>query len=123
MTPPPDEQPTNDKERRVRFHYIKSNHFRVVYATGAYGGLGPSGTNIHVSFYNDRHPVPQQLMHVLNKDGTLGAEVPEGRVSKDGIVREVEADVVMDLPAAIALRDWLSRKLKEVGVETEEASE
>ena len=50
----------NDKARsdsdvvqsKVEFHYIKSNHFRVIHADGVYGGATPRGFIIWISSLN-----------------------------------------------------------------------
>jgi len=97
-------------EGRIRFHYLKSSAFRVVYAEGAYGGLTPHG-NISISFYNDRYPIPQIVEHQISQEGKLGGEI--SRVGKDGVVREVEVDVLLTIPTAKSLRDWLEQKILE----------
>lgn len=92
----------------LRFHFIKSNYFRVIHADGVFGGPSASG-NLHISFFNERLPLPVSIEHEISNVGALGAEI--SRESKDGVVREVEADVVMSLDAAMALHRWLGEKL------------
>jgi hypothetical protein len=94
----------------VTFNYIKSGHFRVVLAEGAWGGISPSG-RILMNFYNDRAPIPRAVTHEVAADGQLGPVVAGQTVSKNGIVREVEVAVSMDAAAAEALVAWLQGKL------------
>ncbi len=95
----------------VRFHYIKSNHFRVVRGDGIFGGLTPKG-DISVAFYSERMAIPQQTVQLINPDGTLGDEDLSKRVVKEGIVRELEVDIVMNIEMVRALRAWLETQIK-----------
>lgn len=92
----------------VRFHYIKSNAYRVVHADGVVGGPTPSGL-VHVSFFSERLPIPTVVDHAVSDigggRGTLGNEI--AREGKKGVVREVEVGVVMTLDTAKLLRAWL----------------
>jgi len=97
--------------KKVRFHYIKSNHFRVIHVDGAHGGITPTGM-IQVAFHNDRSPIPQQVVSTVHENGTLGREIAEERVSRDGVVREVEVEAIMSLDTARALRKWLDEKIQ-----------
>ena len=42
----------------VKFHYIKSNSFRVLHVDGSLGGITP-GRNIFVSLFSERGALPQ----------------------------------------------------------------
>lgn len=102
---------------KLVFHYIKSNYFRVVYATGVQGGISPKG-DIEIAFFNERNPIPERLVHVIEKptglgeeDVNIGAEIPEEKASKEGIVREVEVQVVMNRATAEAMYIWLGQKI------------
>jgi hypothetical protein len=91
-------------------HYIKSTHFRVIHVDGALGGRSPRG-QLHISVFSERSPLPQVVTHRLNGDGTLGEILRvEG---KQNVVREVEADLVMDLETAQKLSEWLQKRLEE----------
>lgn len=95
--------------RTVRFHYIKNSTFTVIHADGAFGGVTPAG-GIHLAFFNERFPIPTQTEHTL--DGNLlGPEISEARVARDGLVRELLIDVVMDLERARVLHRWLGEQI------------
>lgn len=93
---------------QVEFHYVKSGLFRVVHVDGAWGGATPRG-HITMSVFSERGPIPQRLVHKINEDGTLGEQVSS--VSKTGIIREVEVELVMDLEAARSIGDWLTKNI------------
>jgi len=43
----------------------------------------------------------------------LGAEILEKRESRSGIFRELEADLVISLEVAVAMRVWLDQRINE----------
>jgi len=95
----------------ITFHFIKSNFFRVFHVDGAWGGITPSGL-IEINFYSERFPIPRQIFHPILPGGRLGNEFQERRVSKEGLVREIEAGAMMDLNTAKSVRDWLNDQIK-----------
>jgi hypothetical protein len=97
----------------IRYNFIKSNHFRVVLAEGAYGGISPTG-HIRMAVFNERFPLPQQTEHSISADGKIGQEIPGSRVARDGIVREIEVELVMDIEHAKQLQEWLGAKIAEL---------
>lgn len=97
----------------LQFHYIKSNSFRVVHCDGVWGGGTPRGL-ISMSFYSERSPIPVMLTHEVLSDETankktLGEET--NKEIKEGIIREVDVAVLMDLPMAKSLQEWLERHI------------
>ena len=108
-----DDKPGKQAERVV-FHWIKSNAFRVIHAEGAHGGITPNG-KIQMALFNERQPIPQQTSHEVEKasDGSfkVGDEMRDERVSRNGIVREVEVEILMDPKTARLVCDWLEKQL------------
>lgn len=98
------EQPTAPKE--ITFHFIKASGFRVIHVDGVHGGVTPRG-QIQMAVFSERNPIPQKTVHPVSKDG-LGAEDRDKRVQREGVVREVEAELVMSLEAAASVAKWLS---------------
>jgi hypothetical protein len=90
----------------VRFHYIKSPHFLTVHVDGAIGGPTPRGL-LHAAIYAERAAIPTSTVQPVLADGRLGDEIQAERVGKEGVVRELQVDLVMDLPAAQSLYKWL----------------
>lgn len=95
--------------KELLFYYEKSNFFRVIHADGAYGGNTPQG-DIHIAFYNERHPIPKITSLPLIGNKRAGPEVVKER--KEGIFREVEVDIVMNLNTAVAFRIWFDEKIE-----------
>lgn len=93
----------------IKFNFIKSNYFRVIHLDGAYGGLTPN-RYIHMTVYSERMAIPRETQRELLQDGTLGKESVID--TKEGVVRELEADLIFGELEAIALRDWLNEKIE-----------
>src|SRR5262245_56341008 len=97
--------------QRIRFHYIKSNLFRVVHVDGALGSVTPRGL-IHCAIYSERAAIPQSTEQDISPEGRLSDVV--SREGKEGIVREVDVDLIMTKETAVEIRDWLSARIKEL---------
>jgi hypothetical protein len=119
MSSPSDKRPESaagsagdDAAERVRFHYLKSSTFHSIHADGVFGGVTPSGS-IHIAFFAERFPIPTQVDVAFDSEGKPG-EIPGTRVLRDGIVRELQADVFLTLTGAEALHDWLGKHLEKL---------
>ncbi|MEX2213683.1 MAG: hypothetical protein WD768_06125 [Phycisphaeraceae bacterium] len=99
--------PPSPKE--IVFHYIKSPQFRTVHADGVHGGITPQG-RIQMSVFSERFPIPVQTVQKI-MDNQPGEEVVGQRVAKEGVVREVEVNLVMDVRQAASLVKWLEQKI------------
>lgn len=95
----------------VAFDYIKSSHFRTVHADGVIGSLTPAG-GLHFAIYSERPAIPRRIVHAVDAEGRLGAEIPELTDSRNSIVRELEVDVFLSISGAKALADWLLRNIE-----------
>ena len=98
--------------KKIAFHYIKSNQFRVVHVDGALGGITPTG-DIFVSLYSQRGPIPQKTVQEVNESGEVGDEIMEERVSRDGLVREIEIGISVRPEVAKNLINWPQKKVEE----------
>jgi hypothetical protein len=96
---------------RIKFHYLKSPQFDTVHADGAIGGLTPRG-GFHIAFFAERMPIPTMTEQFVLPDGKLGEETPDSRVVRDGVIRELVVDVMMDFGTAERLNDWLTTQIK-----------
>lgn len=107
---------------RVVFEYLKSQYFRVIHADGAIGSVTPHG-HIHVAIYSERPAIPRKMAFARTDQGALGAELPEERVAREGIVREMDVDIIMSVAVAESLKTWLSTKIDEARLVIAAASE
>lgn len=98
------------KPTEIRFHYLKAPTFRTVPADGAIGGMTPQG-QFHIGFYSERVPIPKETVHEVSAEGALGPEIRSKRQALVGIVRELQVDIVLSVPEARVLRDWLDAQV------------
>jgi hypothetical protein len=106
----------------LTFHNLKSNFFRVIHVDGVSGSLTPSGY-LQMAVYNERQPNPTKQTYRVKPDGTLGSEVLEKRESREDVVRELEAEMILNLTTAGAMRDWLTEWLDRAGKLIEQAAQ
>jgi hypothetical protein len=97
---------------KVKFHYIKSRYFRTIHVDGAVGGLTPT-LDVFVTMYSQRSPIPLVTVQPILPTGQLGQEIIPERVSKDGLVREAEVGIFMNLVTAKALHQWLTEQISQ----------
>jgi hypothetical protein len=102
-----------DSKPRIQFHYLKSGQFRIIHSDGAWGGIMPDG-NLLIGFYNQRPPIPDLTVQEINANGTLGPEIPEAGIGKRGIVREIEAGIVLSAESVDNLMQWLIEKREQL---------
>jgi hypothetical protein len=102
----------DEEKKEIRFDFIKSNFFRVLHVDGIYGGLPPGGGHfIEMAVWNERWPIPKQVVYELNPDRSVGKEIEKH--SRDAIVREVEAQLIIDIEVAKKVRDWLTTRIND----------
>ena len=97
--------------QQLPVHFIKSTCFRVIHANGVwYGGDGQG--NLHMTFFNERNPIPKTLVLNVDQNGTVVGETQ--RESKIGIVREMEVDIVLSFTVALEIYRTLGENLKSI---------
>lgn len=99
----------------VPIHFIKATNFRVIHASGVWFG-GDVQQNLHLTFYSERSPIPKKIVLKVNEQGMAVGEDESKRESKVGVIREMEVDIVLSVPAAVDLHKALGDNLKNVGV-------
>lgn len=95
--------------KSIKTHYIKTNNYRSYHADGVFGGLTPN-RKIYMEFFIQRAVTPKIIEYKVTEVGDIGDEIK--REGKKGIVREIEAGVIMDIDVAKVLRNWLDQKIK-----------
>lgn len=100
-----------DYPSSVTFHWVKSPHFRTIHVNGAFGGFSPNG-NLFLSVYSERPVLPDVTVQTIDGSGQLGKEIIEQRKGLQGVVRELEAGLAMDIATAKSLVEWLNERIK-----------
>ena len=99
----------------ISFKYIFKYDYNPVYINGAHGGVSPRG-EIVANFYLERQPLPNEITHAINPDGTIGADIidVDPKNLNNIIVRYVSSGVVLNHQNAKALHTWLGDKIAEL---------
>ncbi len=103
----------DEEKEKIRFDYIKSNHFRVIHVDGVYGGNSPRVGHIGMAVWNERWPIPKQTAQMIQSGKVTNEEILSERVMRDAIVREVEVLLTMDIETAKVMQRWLGQKIKQ----------
>lgn len=99
------------EENTITFHYLKSSGYKVVHVDGAISGRTPQGL-IHLSTFSERPSIPRETTHKINSDGTLNKE--HEAVTRGGIVREMDVDLMMNLQVAKDIHQLLGKNIQEI---------
>lgn len=102
--------PAKSVPDKIRFDYIKGNFFRTARADGAWAGTN-GYSDLVISFFSERTPIPQQTVHPLTDQHTLGDEILAERRVRDTIIRELEICLSMNLDVAKSLMSLLKRQI------------
>ena len=101
---------------RIKTNLQKSPQYRTIHCDGAYGGISPRGY-ISVTFYNERAVIPRILSReVLNIDEAGSASLGPDQIeeSLEGIMRQLEATIVMDINASRDFYTWFGDKVADL---------
>ena len=100
---------------KINFKYIFTYDYNPVYVNGAHGGISPRG-EIIANFYLERTPLPNELTHAINPDGSISPEAshtdPEDLNST--LVRYVSNGIVLNYQNAKELHAWLGERVAEL---------
>ncbi len=75
---------------------------------GIYGGLTPRG-EIYMDIFIEKNVSPEFVTHKIEETGELGGEID--KKVENGILREVECSMIMNIDMAKSLRKWLDDKI------------
>lgn len=103
--------PEPDKSSAIGVFYQRSRHYRTIQPDGAQMGITPRG-RLQFTLFTDQKPMPEYVLHEITPEGNLGG--PREEVVKEGFIREVEVNVIMDFAAAVSFLNVLQSTLKQV---------
>src|SRR5437899_12624522 len=96
---------------KLRFVYQKARHHRTLHADGVWAS-GTTQLEVQFALFNNLKPMPDDVVHLIHRDGTLGQEI-DPQVP-EWIIREVDVTVVMNREIMRATIDLFSRMLREI---------
>lgn len=102
----------NSDLNKLVVHNIKNPLFRTVHVDGVIGGITPTGL-VNMNFYCQRNSIPKGSVFEKQTNGSLKLinHLPD---SKDGIIRELEFGVYLDLNTCKRLQLWLGQRIVEL---------
>ncbi len=86
-------------KQQIKIFYQYGSLHRTIVVSGAWAGITPAGF-VQLGFSNDLRPMPEMVVHDIVND-EVGPEVE--KLERQGVVREVEATVLIALPVAKSL--------------------
>jgi len=94
----------------LKITFEKSNEYKVIAATGAWGGLS-SNNEVVFDFFIEKHAIPKFIeLEVEN-----GKKVGEKQELENTIIRELQVGVVLRPDIAHSIGEWLIEKAKTAG--------
>lgn len=97
-----EKKPDPEHSNQIGIHYLRSRHYRTINADGAQFGITPRGS-LQFTLFTDQAPLAEYVLHEITPEGKLGKPLEE--VKKEGMVREVAVNVIMDINTAVSFLD------------------
>jgi hypothetical protein len=104
-----------EDDHKIQIRYRNSPAYRSIHASGAYGGVIPTG-DITLGIFSERNHFPESAIVAVSPETKQGTETVQ--VEK-GIVREMEVGIIMNLSVAKAIRQWLDDKIAFIEANTD----
>lgn len=97
--------------RRLKFYYRTAPTCKTVRISGVWGGVTPA-LDIQMSLFHERIPLPDSVEMELYPESQTAKQVKTNQASI-GVIREIEAFVLMSPETARSTAEWLLRKVEE----------
>jgi len=94
----------------VKIKFIKSNDYKMIPATGAWGGLSPNN-EVVFDLFVEKHGYPKSIEIEIEN----GKKVEEKQDVDNIFIREAQIGVVLRPDIANSLGEWLIGKAKDAG--------
>jgi len=100
------------KTQEIKVHYKRDRNYRILPATGAYGGLTPQG-EVSVDFFVERRLPPKHVVMLVSPDAPAQEMEREG---EERLVRETLVGLVLRPDIALSIGRFLIEKANEAGM-------
>lgn len=95
----------------IKIKYSKSNDYKIIPATGAWGGLSPNNEVI-LDLFVEKHVHPESIEIEIEN----GRKVGEKQEVENIFIREAQIGIVLRPDIAYLIGEWLIGKAKDAGV-------
>lgn len=99
------------QKKHVSIKYQKPSDYKIIPATGAYGGTTPQG-EILCNFYVEYQVPPDSIKLEINPADGTSEEIE--KVVKDSYIRELNVGVLMRPDIAKSIGEWLIKQANAV---------
>jgi len=97
--------------KSITFSFKRVPDYRIVLATGAFGGVTPSGL-IKMDLFTEYVPPPETVEQEIAEDGSLGTEIRRGPNERH-VTRDLQIGVMMTSDSAERIGNWLLQRAKQ----------
>jgi hypothetical protein len=102
-------------EREIKISHKKSDDFRYIPATGAYGGPNPQA-EIICNFFVEYRKIPEESKVIIDtKTGKIKKELPR---ESESMIRELQVGIVMRPDIARSVGEWLIKEADKVTLQS-----
>jgi len=95
----------------IKIKFRKSNDYKMIPATGAWGGLSPNN-EVVFDFFIEKHVNPEFIELEIEN----GKKIGEKQKGERTLVREAQVGIVLRPDIAYTIGKWLIEKAKNAGV-------
>jgi hypothetical protein len=103
----------NSPKKIMNIEYQKPPDYKIIPATGAYGGSTPQG-EILCSFFVEYQPPPDSLKLEINPADGTSKEIYKSE--KKSLIRELKVGILMRPDIAKAIGEWLIEKANNASI-------
>lgn len=97
--------------KSIVFSLRRTPDYRIITATGVYGGVTPSGL-VKMDLFTEYVPPPETVEHEMSEDGNIGKEVKR-TPTEPHIARDFQIGVMMTSESAEKIGNWLLQRAKQ----------
>lgn len=99
------------EDRQIKFLFEFDPGYRVVGANGIWAGITPRG-DLRLDFFVESQRVPDEVAHLITKEGKLGPELRRSGASTGAtVVRRMQVGVLLSLEQADSIADFIKTKI------------
>jgi hypothetical protein len=100
---------------KIEYHYQKTPTYRTIHADGAHGGPTARGY-LAITFYSERSSIPRKGERNVSVGDDGEPKLGKEKVTETlgGVMRQLEATVMLDINAARELAIWVNRQVAQL---------
>jgi len=101
------------EEKKITVSYRRSNEYKVMPATGAWGGPTPDG-HLLANFFVEHASVPSYQTFPADESGKVDMRNARDSVASGDLERELMVGIVLSPTTALSVAKWLTEHAKRI---------